>query len=82
VGDGTDNLVTRDDPFGAQRSPTTGDGVDVRPTDTTVRDGDGDIVRTLGLELVFLNGEVGVVLGIYESAGFDGCRQSNVPATP
>jgi hypothetical protein len=68
VGDGTDNLVSWDDPVGAQGTPTASNGVDVGAANTTVGDGDGDIVRALGLELVLVDSEVGVVLGVYLSA--------------
>jgi hypothetical protein len=38
--------------------------VDITTTYTAEFDGDGDIVRTLGLELVVLDGEVGVLFGV------------------
>jgi hypothetical protein len=64
VGDLSDNLVSRDNPLGAQGTPTASDGVDITTADTTEFDRDGDIVRTLGLELVILDGEVGVLFGV------------------
>lgn len=65
MGDGTDNLVSWADPFIAQWTPTASDGVDVGSADTTVGDGEGDIVRALGLELEVSDREVLVVFGVY-----------------
>lgn len=65
MGDGTDDFVTRADPVVTQWTPTASDGVDVGAADTTVGDGEGDIVRALGLELEVSDREVLVVLGVY-----------------
>jgi hypothetical protein len=64
VGDSSDNLVSWANPFIAQWTPTASDGVDVGSTNTTVGDGESDIVRTLGLELEVSDREVLVVLGV------------------
>jgi len=79
MSDFSNDLVSWNNPFGAQGTPTTSDGVDIRSTNlsyqlcnlsgseetyTTELNGDSDIVRTLGLELEVFNSEVLVVLGV------------------
>lgn len=65
VRDLSDDLVTWADPVSGQLAPAASDGVDIRAADTTALDVDGHIIGTGSLEGKLLNGEVGVVLGVY-----------------
>lgn len=64
LGSSTDDLVTGNAEVVVQRTPATRDGVDVRATNTTVGDGNVDIVIGLLLEVEVVDLEVGPVLGV------------------
>lgn len=68
MSDGSHDLMAWAYPIGAQRPPTTSDGMYVGAADSTMGDIECDIVRTFSLEFEFFDSEVLVVLGVWISS--------------
>jgi hypothetical protein len=70
VGDLAYDLVAWNAPLHAKTSPSASDSVHITSAHSTESDGDCDIVWPRGLELVLVDGEVGVVLGIWVGVSY------------
>ena len=70
TGNGSDNLVTRDDSVDVQGAPAAADSVDITATNTAVGDCNVDVVIGGGLELELVELEVSPVLGVADSKTF------------
>lgn len=67
LGSSADDFVTRNAEVMAQGTPATRDGVNIGSTDTTVSDGNVDIVVSFLLEVEVVDLEVGPVLGVSDT---------------